>query len=114
MKNVSKLGEISVTQRTALGNDQSSQTNVYIVKNVESSNGDVKLCGGSDAKQYRNHCGSEIVGFYAIIHPEILAGTWEENFADFCRITERKLTSDGLIKANDWGINFWMEKEVTA
>lgn len=102
---MNKLGEIRVTQRTALGHDQSDSTKVYVVKGVHSLD-DIEVMDEYDAKEMVRECGSVIIGYYEIIHPWLLAGSWEENLSDFCRMAQRRLDEDDLVKYNDYGVAF--------
>lgn len=99
-------GEIRVTQRTATGQDDSGKTNLYVVSNVQSNNGDVALMGIMDAKEMVKFNQSTILGVVTIIHPVILAGSWEENFSDFCRLALKKLEQDGVIVRSECGTCF--------
>lgn len=102
-----KLGEIKVTQRTALGMDDSGMTKMYVVKDVRSQNGDIEIMQHDDAKEMVEWNQSTVMGYFEVIHPSILAGSWEDNISDFTRIVISELKEQDLVLTNDYGVMFW-------
>ena len=105
-----QLGEIGFTQRTATGQDDSAATNLYIVINSEGSDGDVAIMTRKDADEAVEYNGAEIVGYYRITHPCIMAGDWQECLNDFGGAVIRDMREKGLTSVNEYGTIFWEGK----
>ncbi len=103
-------GEIRVTQRTAIGTDDSGVTKLYVVKDVHSSNGDVTVMQKDDADEMVQYNQSTMLGTITVIHPAILAGSWEDNVTQFCRMALDKLEQDGIIVRSKDGTCFLKEE----
>lgn len=97
-------GDITVTQRTAVGHDDSDTTTLYLVKGCMGRE-DVEVMTEERANIFKG-CGSEIIGTIAIIHSWLLAGSWDENLNRFIHLAQNKLETDGVIEVNDYGIYF--------
>ena len=93
-------GTISVTQRTATGNDQSSATNLYLYLNYEGYDGDVAILGKTE------YCDGQLIGTIKIQHPKILAGSWAENMQGFIRIAKKYLVDQNICTLNDYNTLF--------
>jgi hypothetical protein len=107
MKN---FGEIRVTQRTAVGHDDSDRTTLFVVKGCYGRD-DIGVMSHRRAKEFETYADAEIIGTVTIIHPWLLWGTWEENIGDFVRIALDKLERDGFL-TNDYG-TYFLAKEVS-
>lgn len=109
MKN---YGEIRVTQRTAVGKDDSGQTKLYVMTNVRTTDqNDVEIMTLKKAKSYAYYDGSHYAGYITVIHPYVMAGSWEEVLAEFIRMAYDKLEEDGIIEPNGYGIYFLTEQK---
>lgn len=98
---IEKLGTINTVQpRVATGNLQDASTNVYVIRG-RFCNDDIGVTTRRD-----DYDDSSIVGYYEIIHPSIMAGSFEEIHEDFCRIVISKLEESGKYYYNPYGIMF--------
>ena len=91
--------ELPFIQCTATGRDQSAKTVVYAYRLSDDT-----LWVTPDHEDFP---GWEIQAEYTISHPWLMAGTWEEIRATFCRMVERDLWKNGCLVENDWGTRFW-------
>lgn len=91
--------QLNYTQCTDTGRDQSEETIVYAYRLPDDN-----LWVTTDRVDFP---GWEIQAEYAIIHPWLMAGTWEEIRSRFYRMVERDLEESGYLVENDWGERFW-------
>lgn len=91
--------QLQFAQFTATGRDQSAKTVVYAYRLSDDT-----LWVTTDREDFP---GWEIQAEYTISHPWLMAGTWEEIRATFCRMAERDLWENGHLVENDWGTRFW-------
>lgn len=95
-------GDVTVTQRTATGNDGSERTTLYIVKGILFAD-DVDVTTEDEAIEKARYNSSEILGTVTAIHSHLLAGSWGENLNRFIRIAREKLVDDGVFEDNNRG-----------
>ena len=91
--------ELSFVQCTAIGRDQSEATSVYAYRLSDET-----LWITTDRQDFP---GWKIQAEYTIFHPWLMAGTWEDIRATFCRMVERDLWENGALVENDCGTRFW-------
>ena len=106
LEGLKHYGDITVTQRTATGHDDSEKTTLYIIKSVLFAD-DVDVTTKDEALEKAHYNGSEILGTITIIHSHLLAGTWGENLKRFIHIAREKLVDDGVFK-DKGGVTYWM------
>ncbi len=94
-----KLGVIRTTQRTAIGDDDSGNTKIYIYQGFHGAE-DIHIA----SELYKGYYTP--IGYYEIIHPYVMAGTWEENVGAMCRAVERHMQQADLLEYNDCGTPF--------
>ncbi len=98
MKN---FGKIRLTQsRIATGKNQDARTKLYIFEHFD------KGVYFDDKKRYDPREGFNLIGFFSIIHPSILAGTWEDFVSDAASAARRKLLKNNLAEENECGFLF--------
>lgn len=103
MKN---YGKVKVTERTAVGRDDSGKTKMYVVKNYESNEGDVAVMTEIEKNDNVEYNGITVLGYITIIHPYILWGGWGENIIDFKRLAKNELLASGDFVENKYGTMF--------
>jgi len=105
LEGLKHYGDITVTQRTATGQDDSERTTLYIAKGCLGAE-DVDVVAEDKALELVRYNGSELLGDITIIHSFLLAGSWGENLSRFIHIARGKLESDGVLVQNDYGTYF--------
>lgn len=95
-----KLGDIQMGQCTALGHDRSGETRVYVAAGYEGDN-DLATGRREDMDYATRH-----IGYYLIHHPAIMAGAWEDVYADMCNAAERQYIADYPTTVNRYGVVF--------
>lgn len=93
-----KIGELSYTQRTATGADQSARTKIYVY--VFGAQSEVQVT--SDSHQLR--FAWDILGYYEIVHPCLMADPWDELHGAFEDMVMRDLRENpqpGMYIATD-------------
>jgi len=101
-----KLGTINVVQeRIATGRMRDAATKIYVLVGAEAKEA-LHVTDNKDMVA----AADEVMGYYDIVHPSIMAGSWEEAIGDFIRVVERRLLKEGLAEANKYGILFRREQ----
>lgn len=91
--------QLHFAQFTATGRDQSEKTIVYAYRLPDDN-----LWVTTDRVDFP---GWDVQAEYSISHPWLMAGTWEDIRATFCRMVERDLWENGALVENDCGTRFW-------
>lgn len=90
-----KLGTIRMTQHTPIGDDQSATNRIYLATIVY---GEAEfLTYGEVQKLHEEGTPIKVVGYYEIVHPEIMAGTWHDIINDFRSMAEVQAERHGYI-----------------
>lgn len=99
------LATLHMTQRTALGADQSARTRLYLLQGVESKES-VNIYTAQDRKDLKGLEGVRALGKVTIVHPWVMAGSWEEILGYMMRKALDRLEDLGIIEYNDYGVPF--------
>lgn len=90
-----KLGTIRMTQNTPLGDDQSAISRIYLATIVY---GEAEFLTYAEAqKLHEEGTPIKVVGYYEIVHPEVMAGTWHDIINDFRGMAEVQAERHGYI-----------------
>jgi hypothetical protein len=108
LEGLKHYGDITVTQRTATGHDDSEKTTLYITKSILGAE-DIGVVTREKALELAQYNSSEILGTITIVHSFLLAGTWSENLSRFIHLAQSKLENDGVLVQNDYGTYFMAE-----
>jgi len=90
-----KLGTIRMTQHTPIGDDQSATSRIYLIS-IAYNEADF-ITYGELQKLRSEGTPVNIVGYYEIVHPEIMAGTWHNIINDFRSMAEVQAERHGYI-----------------
>lgn len=108
------IATISVIQaRIATGHDQSATTTVAVLCHT---NDDLHLVDDDNRKAdgYTASNGFRHLGNIEIQHPALMAGSWEDVWADFHAAAIDKLEEMGWLCENDYGVKFVKDKILAA
>jgi hypothetical protein len=90
-----KLGTIRMTQHTPIGDDQSATSRIYLIS-IAYNEADF-ITYGELQKLRSEGTPVNIVGYYEIVHPEIMAGSWSQIMDDFRSMAEVQAERHGYI-----------------
>jgi hypothetical protein len=94
-----KLGTIRMTQHTPIGDDQSATSRIYLTTIAYDEADFVTF---KELQKLRSEgTPVNVVGYYEIVHPEIMAGTWSQIIDDFRSMAEVQAEKDDLIIYDD-------------
>lgn len=101
--------EMSFTQCTATGADQSAETVVFVIRWAGIGTGDI-MATASIKRDFAGvpACAFEVVATVTVRHPAIMAGTWDELEGVFCSRALRMLKNAGCVEESEGGVNFWV------
>jgi len=85
---------LKLTQRTAVGNDDSGQSKVYLYLD---DYGLLPTCKDDDYDV-------EVT----VTHPYIMAGSWDDIKRDVAIIIDQRLADRGILGRNDYGFASWL------
>ncbi len=90
-----KLGTIRMTQHTPIGDDQSATSRIYLIT-IAYNEADF-ITYGELQKLRSEETPAEVIGYYEIVHPEIMAGSWSQIMDDFRSMAEVQAERHGYI-----------------
>lgn len=96
---------INITQHTATGQNQDGKTKVYALRMENSDN----ICfSANPSEDFAGLVNAyEIVATATIIHPDVMAGSWDEAISMFCNRLYDELDKDGHIERDELDNEFW-------
>lgn len=90
-----KLGTIRMTQHTPIGDDQSATSRIYLITIAYD---EADFVTSKELRILRSEgTPAEVIGYYEIVHPEIMAGTWHDIINDFRSMAEVQAERHGYI-----------------
>jgi hypothetical protein len=94
-----KLGMIRMTQHTPIGDDQSEISRIYLIT-IAYDEADF-VTSKELRKLYSEGTPAEVIGYYEIVYPEIMAGNWSQIIDEFRSMSEVQAEKDELIIYDD-------------
>jgi len=99
MSQNTKLGTIRMTQHTPIGDDQSASIRIYLTTIVYDEAEFITF--GELQRLRKEGIPAEIIGYYEIVHPDIMAGSWSQVTNEFRSMAEVQAEKDDLIMYDD-------------
>ena len=94
-KNLKNYREVTITQQTATGQDDSARTTLYLAKG-DLTRDSISIVSYNEMRDLRIG-GVEMVGTVTVIHPAVMAGSWGEAEGLFKRRAAEYLADDGIL-----------------
>ena len=99
MSQNTKLGTNRMTQHTPIGDDQSASSRIYLTTIVYDEAEFITF--GELQRLRKEGIPVEIIGYYEIVHPDIMAGSWSQMMNEFRSMAEVQAEKDDLIIYDD-------------